>query len=300
MSNELPYEFINLWPDAAPGSEGGSLEERWEERSPDTAAFFDRAITAVTTPRIALFRPAKSNGCSVLLAPGGGYVRVVWDKEGVDVARWLTGLGVTVGLLIYRLPAEGHRNGRDVPLQDAQRGLRLLRAHAEASGLDPARVGVMGFSAGGHVAASLATRFDASVYARVDAHDDLSARPDFALFGYPVVSMEAVLAHPGSRLNLLGESPDPSTVAAYSAECCGRSDSPESFIFLPDDDAAVPPENGVQLYLALRRAGVPAELHVFREGGHGFGIRLAKGPVTAWTGLCEAWLRHNGWFGTAT
>ncbi|GAA5158899.1 alpha/beta hydrolase [Viridibacterium curvum] len=290
---------IALWPQGAPGSEAVSLVEVCEERSPDTAVFQDRALSNIDRPRIVLFKPECPDGCSVLLAPGGGYQRVVWDKEGVEVARWLNSLGVTVGILVYRLPAEGHAKPELVPLQDAQRGLRLMRQYAAANGLDAARVGAMGFSAGGHVAASLATRFDEAVYLPRDAADALSARPDFLALGYPVISMQSAIAHAGSRERLLGPEPGAAAVDLASAELRARADGPQSFIFLPDDDAAVPPENGVNFYLALRRVGVPAELHVFRNGGHGFGIRLAVGPVREWTGLFERWLRHGGWLKAA-
>jgi acetyl esterase/lipase len=293
-----PMIEIDLWPQGAPGSADVAIDEVCEERSPDPVAFQDRALSGITRPRIALFRPQIANGCSVLIAPGGGYQRVVWDKEGVEVAQWLNTLGVTVGVLVYRLPAEGHAEGSLVPLQDAQRGLRLLRQYAAANGLDAERVGAMGFSAGGHVMASLATRFDESVYAPVDAADELSARPNFVALGYPVISMQAGIAHAGSRERLLGAKPSEEAVKISSAEFCARRDSPQAFVFLPDDDAAVPPENGVNFYLAMRGAGVPAELHVFRTGGHGFGIRLARGPVRQWTQLFEAWLHHSGWLGS--
>ncbi|MEC5388033.1 alpha/beta hydrolase [Uliginosibacterium sp. H3] len=290
-----PAFEIPLWPAAAPGSAALTFDELIEERSPDTSAFFDRAITRISRPRLAVFRPERPNGAAILLVPGGGYQRVVWDKEGVDVARWLTGLGVTVCVLVYRLPAEGHEEGRNVPLQDAQRAMRLVRQHTAEWDVDVARVGAMGFSAGGHVVSSLATGFDRAVYAPVDAADGLSARPDFVVLGYPVISMDAVIAHAGSRQNLLGAEPDAALLKAHSSDECVDAATPETFILLPDDDAAVPPENSIRYYLALRKAGVKAELHVFRDGGHGFGIRLATGPVSAWTRLCENWLRQNRW-----
>lgn len=293
-----PMIEIDLWPQGAPGSAAVAISEVCEERSPDPAVFQDRALSGITRPRIALFRPQSPNGCSVLIAPGGGYQRVVWDKEGVEVAQWLNTLGVTVGVLVYRLPAEGHLEGSLVPLQDAQRGLRLLRQFAASNGLDAERVGAMGFSAGGHVMASLATRFDESAYSPLDAADQLSARPDFVSLGYPVISMKAGIAHAGSRERLLGANTSDEAARPSSAELCARPDCPQAFVFLPDDDAAVPPENGVCFYLGLRSAGVPAELHVFRSGGHGFGIRLARGPVRQWMQLFEAWLRHGGWLGS--
>jgi len=290
-----PTFEIPLWPGAAPGSAALTFDEVLEERSPDTSVFLDRAITRIAQPRIAVFRPVSPNGLTILIAPGGGYQRVVWDKEGVDIARWLTGLGITVCVLVYRLPAEGHENGCDVPLQDAQRAMRLIRQHATEWGVDSQRVGAMGFSAGGHVVSSLATCFDRVVHAPCDASDALSARPDFVMLAYPVISMDADITHAGSCLNLIGAEPDVATRKAFSSDECVKADTPETFILLPDDDAAVPPENSIRYYLALRRAGVKAELHVFRDGGHGFGIRLATGPVGAWTMLCENWLRHNRW-----
>jgi acetyl esterase/lipase len=295
-----PSFEIPLWRGAAPGSESLAFEEVLEERSADTSTFLDRAITAITRPRIAVFCPPRPNGLVMLVAPGGGYQRVVWDKEGVDIARWLTGLGITVCVLIYRLPAEGHANGHHVPLQDAQRAMRLIRHHAVEWGVDPKRIGAMGFSAGGHVVASLATGFERVVYEACDASDSLSARPDFTVLAYPVISMESKIAHIGSRQNLLGSNGDVSIEKAFSCDECVNVDTPESFILLPDDDAAVPPENSIRYYLALHRAGVKVELHVFRDGGHGFGIRLASGPVSAWTALCEGWLRHNRWLKETT
>ncbi|MEC5396721.1 alpha/beta hydrolase [Uliginosibacterium sp. H1] len=283
--------ILQLWPGDAPGSEGLDFDLQCVERSADPAVR-DRAVSSIRRPTLTVFRPAHPNGCGVLLTPGGGYQRIVLDKEGEDIAQWLNALGVTVFLLQYRLPAEGHNHGADVPLQDAQRALRLIRQRAAEWGLD--HVGALGFSAGGHVAAMLATCHVREVYAAVDAADALSARPDFVLLGYPVISMDAAIAHAGSRQALLGS--DESHVRRYSAECQVNAQTPPLFIFLPDDDASVLPENSVRMYLAARHAGVSAELHSFQRGSHGFGIRFARhGTVAAWTGLAEGWLRQNGW-----
>ncbi|MDQ8021147.1 MAG: alpha/beta hydrolase [Moraxellaceae bacterium] len=282
---------INLWPGDAPGSQGLDFELLCVERSTHPAVR-DRAVSQVRHPMLTVFRPASPNGCGVLLIPGGGYQRIVLDKEGEDIAAWLNELGVTVFLLQYRLPAEGHKQGADVPLQDAQRAMRLIRQRAAEWGLT--HVGALGFSAGGHVAAMLATCHARDVYAPVDAADEIPARPDFAMLGYPVISMDAAIAHAGSRQALLGS--DEIHARRYSAECLVDVHTPSLFIFLPDDDASVPPENGVRLYLAARQAGVSAELHSFQRGGHGFGIRFAReGTVAAWTGLAEGWLRQNRW-----
>lgn len=285
--------FIRLWPGQAPGSENLELVERCEERRADPAQFQDRAVAAVTEPSLQVFPPSHANGASILIAPGGGYGRIVIDKEGSEIARWLNTLGYTVFVLKYRLPGEGHGQAADVPLQDAQRALRLVRAQAEDWQLDPQRIGVMGFSAGGHVMASLVTRHACSVYAQVDGADVLSARPDFAILLYPVISMRAPHAHAASRLALLGDEPAEAQLAICSCDEQITADAPPHFISLAADDASVPASNSLAYYSALLAAGVAAELHVFEHGGHGHAIRLAEGPVSAWTSLLAAWLAQR-------
>ncbi|MDB5801004.1 MAG: hypothetical protein JWL63_1943 [Rhodocyclales bacterium] len=291
----LNGEEIPLWPGTAPGSQGLVIEECVEERSPDTQAFTDRAITGISRPRLAVFHPEKPSGLAILVVPGGGYQRIVWDSA-IKAAQWLTGLGMTACVLLYRLPSEGHQHGENVPLQDAQRALRLMRAHAAAWNVDASRIGAMGFSAGGHVVSSLATGFRRTVYEARDASDSLSARPDFVVLAYPVISMRADIADPGSREKLIGqEELADETIRLLSSDECVTAETPESFIVLADDDELVPPANGVRYYLACHRAGVKAELHVYRNGGHGFGVRRDRGPVVAWMQQCEAWLRHASW-----
>ncbi|MDQ7989294.1 MAG: alpha/beta hydrolase [Candidatus Dactylopiibacterium sp.] len=299
MSKLLQHlQQIELWPGVAPGSEGVSLEQTVEERSPDTAAFHDRAVTGIERPTLTAYLPEKPNGTSIVLAPGGGYVRVVLDKEGIEIARWLNGFGITVFLLLYRLPGEGHAQRNFVPLQDAQRALRLVRANAAAWGLAPDRVGAMGCSAGGHVISSLATLFGRQAYAPVDAVDDVSARPDFVSLLYPVITMDARWAHKGSREKLLGCSPDAPPAAAleeaWSTEKQVGRDTPPCFITHAADDESVPVHNALDFHRALVTQGVEGALHIFERGGHGHGIRLAVGkPVEAWTGLFERWLRAH-------
>ncbi|WP_018606371.1 alpha/beta hydrolase [Uliginosibacterium gangwonense] len=283
-------ERIRLWPADAPGSEGLELFECIEERSPDPDNYGDRAISSVQIPELSVWRAKRPNGVSIILAPGGGYRRIVVDKEGSDIARWLNDLGITVFVLKYRLPGEGHAQKSDVPLQDVQRALRLVRSHAATWGLDPARMGVMGCSAGGHVMASLATRHAAQVYAAVDHVDQQSARPDFVILLYPVITMRLPFAHQGSRLALLGDDPDEGALALYSCEAQVSAGMPPHFISLANDDASVPAENSISYYHALRRHKLSVQLHVFEQGGHGHAIRHATGPVTAWTALLEAWL----------
>lgn len=293
MSHSLTHlQEISLWPDVPPGSQGVALTEVIEERSPDTAAFMDRAVTGIGNPRLIAWVPEKPNGTSVVLAPGGGYVRVVLDKEGIEIAQWLNGLGITVFILLYRLPGEGHADQHLVPLQDAQRALRLVRSNAGAWGLVADRVGAMGCSAGGHVIGSLATMHGRETYAPRDAADAVSPRPDFVALIYAVLTMDECWAHPGSRRNLLGESPDQQAVDAWSCEKQVGAHVPICFIEHAADDASVPVENSVHMYNALHHAGVPTALHVFEAGGHGHGIRLAQGkPVEAWTRLFADWMR---------
>jgi acetyl esterase/lipase len=292
-----PTETVPLWPGTPPGGENVHLTTKIVERSNDTDVFHDRYVTDIGTPLLTVFRPDKPDGSALLLAPGGGYIRVVVDKEGVEAARRFNAAGVTVFILRYRLPGEGWARAADVPLQDAQRAMRLIRGGAAHFGIEANRVGVMGFSAGGHVAASLATRQNETVYRPVDEADRLDARPDFAGLMYPVITMGEG-AHPGSRSKLLGADPTAEKIAAYSCEKHVAAKMPPSFICLAADDDVVPPkENGLAMFDALRAKKVLAELHVFQQGGHGFGIRLARGePASAWPDLFLHWGWAGGWF----
>lgn len=266
-----------------------------------TSGFQDRFVTGIAEPLMTVFRPAKPNGGAVLIAPGGGYIRVVIDKEGFEVGHRLAAAGVTCFVLRYRLPAEGWDRPADVPLQDAQRAIRLIRAGVAKWKIDPARVCAMGFSAGGHVMASLATRHGAQVYAPVDAADRLSARPDLSALMYPVIDMARPFAHPGSREALLGAEPTPAQEAAYSPHRHVDATTPPTFMVHAWDDPSVPTENSLNYLAALRAAKIPAEAHIFEEGGHGFGIGLAKGkPAAAWPDLCLAWSARRGFLAGRT
>ncbi|MGB8601866.1 MAG: alpha/beta hydrolase [Rhizomicrobium sp.] len=295
-----PAETVVLWSGTPPGGKKVRLKNRITERSTNLAAFHDRYMDQIGKPDLVVFRPASPNGAAVLIAPGGGYIRVVLDKEGYETARFLNALGVTCFVLRYRLPGEGWAKdgaaGRaDVPLQDVQRAMRLIRASAAQYGIDPARLGVMGFSAGGHVAASLATRFDATVYEPRDDADKHDAKPAFAALVYPVITMGAG-CHEGSRVALLGEKPTPESIATYSYEKRVRDDMMPGFITLALDDAAVPPQaNGAAMFRALQEANIPAEMHAFEIGGHGFGLRLAAGkPCAVWADLFVRWAQSHG------
>jgi acetyl esterase/lipase len=286
-ATEIP-ELIPLWPGAAPGSEKLTLTEKITERSTDPARP-DRIYTQIATPSLLVHRPENPNGIAVIVAPGGGYSRIVIDKEGPDTSAWLNRLGVTSFVLKYRLPGEGHEHGEDVALQDAQRAVRVIRAHAAEWGLDPARVGFIGYSAGGHLAASLEFFSGRSIYAAVDDADKLSARPDFSVLGY------APSGGQGTRpASLDGLSPQARMMWEYKIEAAPGVKYPPAFILQADDDPTVNPQNAAKIYLALKQNGTPVEMHVFRSGGHGFGIRDAKGPVSHWPDLCADWLRGIG------
>jgi len=231
----------------------------------------------------------------MILAPGGGYSREMLDFEGMDVARHFNGAGVTCFVLRYRLPGEGWKDRSDVPLQDAQRAMRLIRRDAAKYGVDPARLAAIGFSAGGHLSASLAIRHAAKVYAPADSADALDARPIIAGHMYPVITMGDG-AHAGSRDKLLGESPSADTVAMYSLGRHVAADTVPSFICLAADDDVVPPfPNGITFFGTLREAKIASELHVFEVGGHGFSLHWAQGqPCGAWPELFSTWAATHG------
>ena len=288
-----PDAGIPLWPDGHLDPPPG-LTEQIIQRSDDPQAS-DRAVQGITRPWLDIFRPARPNGAAVILAPGGGYRLIVIDKEGYELARWLKDRGVTVYVLFYRLPGEGWINGADVPLADAQRAVRLVRSRAAIDGIDPARVAFGGFSAGGHVAASLLTRFDAQTYAPVDPADALSARPDALASVYPVVSMDPAIAHAGSREKLIGANPDAGRETLYSPDRNVRPDQPPLWLLHAEDDSIVQIENSLRLHQATRSVGAPAEAHIFERGGHGFGLMKTAGlPVAIWPDLLWNWLGSRG------
>lgn len=289
-----PSETIDLWPGTAPGLPAAALTETVNERSTDPLVT-DRAVYGISRPRMAVFRPDRPNGAAVLLTPGGGYRWVVVDKEGYEMARWLAARGFTTFVLFYRLPGEGWSAGPDVPLADALRAMRLIRHRARDFAIDPERVSAMGFSAGGHVCASLSTRFAARAYQPVDAADRLSAKPHSAAPIYPVISMDPAIAHSGSRLLLLGKAPTAETEALYSPDRQVPADAPPHFLLHAEDDDVVPVENTLRLHAGLKARGIPLEMHLFANGGHGFGLRKAVGkPVEAWPELWRAWARTVG------
>jgi acetyl esterase/lipase len=289
-----PTETLRLWPNGAPGGAAVTVTAIVPERSTDPA-FHDRYAQYTTDPILTVMRPERPNGAALLLIPGGGYRWAVVDKEGFDVARVFAAAGVTCFVLRYRLPADGWAAGPNAPLQDAQRALRLIRAHAADYGVDPARIASLGGSAGGHLAGLLAARPDAT-YAAVDAADQASHRPDLNVLLYPVATMADPFVHAGSREQLLGPAPTPEQIARWSLERMDWIGVAPTVLIHALDDPSVPPENSLQLLATLRIARVVSEVHLFQEGGHGFGIRQTVGkPVAAWPALVQAFGRRNGW-----
>lgn len=290
-------EVISLWPGGQGPGMLHPITQEIVERSRDPS-MPDRAIHGIAHPRMVVFRPKQPNGAAVLITPGGGYVRVVIDREGYEMARWLAERGFTCFVLFYRLPGEGWASGPDTALMDAQRAIRLIRHRAGQYGLDPARVAAMGFSAGGHVSADLAARFDATTYAPLDAADSLPARPFCAAPIYPVVSMSRPLAHGGSRGELLGPHPTAEQEAAHSPDRNIPVNPPPHFLLHAEDDPVVPVGNTLALREALKAKGARVECHLFELGGHGFGLRNTVGkPVAIWPQLWLNWARTTGLMG---
>jgi acetyl esterase/lipase len=280
---------VALWPGAMPGDRNTQIIRKVAEQSHDPARH-DRFISGIARPVMIVKRPAKPNGSAVLIVPGGGYAFLSYDNEGVSQAAWLNARGVTAFILLHRLPGEGWDARELVPLQDAQRAMRLIRGGAARYAIDPARVAVLGFSAGGHLAGSLATRHAENTYHPVDLNDAQSARPDLAGMLYPVVSMEAPFTHGGSRDTLLGKGASVALRHAASVEARVTKDTPPTFIVHAGDDGLVPVANSLAFYTALNAAKVSAELHIFDEGGHGFGARLPKTmTASAWPALFYAY-----------
>ena len=289
-----PTEVITLWPNGAPGGEGVTAVEAIVDRTTPGGPR-DRAQVHTRKPTLVVFRPKKPNGAAVMLIPGGGYERVVVDKEGYETARWLNDRGYTCFVLFYRMPGDGWAAGGDAPLQDAQRGIRLIRSKAKEMGFSPDRVAIMGFSAGGHLAANLTVRFDAPTYAAIDAADQLPAKPNLSALMYPVISTDPAIAHMGSRKQLLVANASPERALELSPEKQVREGLSPVFQVHAADDKTVPVENTLAMFAALKAKAVPVEMHVFEEGGHGFGLRFtADKPVAAWPSLFEAYAKRHG------
>jgi acetyl esterase/lipase len=276
-----------LWHGAAPGGTTQATE-KFDERSTNPSEK-DRAVTGVSRPALFPHLPRSGNGIAAIVLPGGGYRHLSWDKEGVDIASWLSSLGVSAFVLKYRLPVD-FPGSPEVALLDAQRALRSVRSLAAPCGIATDRIGVVGFSAGGHLASQLATRFAAEATPPNDAIDTVDARPSFAVLMYPVISMDQRIAHAGSRAALLGAHPRAEDVALHSSELHVSRRSPPTFIGVSLLDAAVDPENSLRFAHALAARSVPYALYRYADGGHGTGIRKASGDMAEWPTQCASWL----------
>jgi len=289
-------EHVPLWPGKIPGDIGSVITRRIESRSANEA-HPDRWIYGVSHPELIAFRPQQPNGAAVLCIPGGSYQFLAFDNEGVEQARWLNARGVTAFVLMYRLPAEGWAHRADVPLQDAQRAIRVIRRDAAKYGIDPKRVAALGFSAGGHLCGSLATRHAEQTYAPADAADQLSARPDIAGLIYPVVTLAGPATHGGSRDNLLGKDAPEALRRSHSVDQRVDAATPPLFLVHAEDDGTVPVVNSIDLCRAMLDQKRPAEMHLFDEGGHGFGARMpAAMPAAEWPRLFARFAARKGVF----
>ncbi|MDQ0506952.1 alpha/beta hydrolase [Xanthobacter agilis] len=277
-----PVETIPLWPGTPPGGGGPSGP---------AAVSPGGAMSHVAIPAIEIHRPAQPGDAAVLIAAGGGYRQIQMDKEARPAARWLAARGITAFILMYRLPSEGWRERPLAPLQDAQRALRLMRAAPPPRGVAATRIGVLGFSAGGHLLGLAATRADFRSYAPVDAIDRQSARPDAAALIYPVITLEPPYDQTSTRRQLIGSHPSPRQSAEWSVQTHVRAGCPPMFLVQAEDDSIANPQNTVILAQACRRAGVPVELHQLARGGHGFGMGKPGTVSAEWPRWYENWLR---------
>ena len=268
LSAQKPVE-LPLWPNGAPNNKeltnsGQNHNNEW--------------VSDVTTPTLTVYPASHPNGMAIIMCPGGGYGGLAMKHEGHDMAPWFNTQGITYAVLKYRMP-NGHH---EVPLSDAEQAIRMVREHAAEWGVNPQRVGIMGASAGGHLAASLATLYSSD-----------KTRPDFQILFYPVISMQKGVTHGGSRKNLIGENPSQELEQKYSLERQVSPRTPQAFIMLSSDDDAVPPINGIGYFLALRDHKVPASLHAYPTGGHGWGFRDNFTYKRQWTEELEKWLREG-------
>lgn len=263
-------EFQPLWSGDAPGAKGKTFAD---------------------TPGVMVYTPKNPNGAVVVVCPGGGYGGLAMDHEGKQIGAWLNTQGITGVVLKYRL---GSKYNHPIPLGDAQRAIRYVRAHADKLKIDGKRVGILGFSAGGHLASTAGTHFDAGDKEAKDPIDQKSCRPDFMVLLYPVITLTGPFAHTGSRYNLLGKNPDAKLVESLCNDKQVTKDTPPTFLVHTSEDGGVRPENSVMFYLALKKNNVPAELHIYEKGNHGLGLGPQGLPYSSWADRCIAWMKGRG------
>lgn len=307
--NALPTNPIQIWPGDGKGPGSESLAA--DSGDPGTYVGCDqsgnRKVNGITVPTIVPYFASNPNGTAIIICPGGSYSELSYDTEGTSIAEWLNSLNINAFILKYRLPVDGHTNRSDVPLQDAQRAIRVIKNNATSWGINANKVGIIGFSAGGHLAASLSTRYGASVYAAKDAIDNIDARPSFTVLCYALITMGNALnddgksiTHKQARMNLLGLAsttalPTQSQINTYSAELNVTATTPKAFLAHAITDGSVVDENSILYADALTAKGVSKELKLYSSGAHGVGIcRAGTTDFANWPKDCEAWLNQNG------
>jgi acetyl esterase/lipase len=282
-------KIINLWENKIPGAIPNlSYKEKVD------SDYNWIKVRFVTNPTIEMYpTPAENNtGTAVVICPGGGYYGLSFIGEGSQIAKWLNGLGITAFVLKYRLPDNAIMENKTIgPMQDGQQAIRIVRRRAREWGINSQKIGIIGFSAGGHLASTISTHFDEKVY---EPGDTTSARPDFSLLIYPVISMDPTITHMGSRQSLLGDSPTPELVKHFSNELQVTGKTPPAFMIHSIDDGAVSVQNSIRYAMAMREHGISCELHIYEHGGHGYGLAQWGGTHAAWPEACRKWLEVNG------
>ncbi len=279
-------EEIPLWPGTPPGKGGASGPEKIGSEGSGYGA-----VSNISTPRMRVYRPNHPNGKAVLVCGGGGYFRIQLWKESTPAARWLQNRGYTVFELIFRLPNDGWE--ASAPFADAQRAMKIIRSRATEFKIRPDSIGIMGFSAGGHLAGYTALRPDQPLYSGKDKFETVAARPDFAVLLFPVVSLRKPYDTTRTRREIVGENPSPEAQEAWSLDTHASADAPPMIIFSAADDPITPPGHGIALFQALKAKGAAAELHIFEEGGHGWGLGTQQQILSQWPDIFEAWLTRR-------
>lgn len=281
---------MNVWPAGVPGL---ILNDSYVEKQTATDGVISR-FEKTTNSVIYIYLPPreKATGTAVLICPGGGYGALAFAHEGNAIAQWLNENGIAGIILKYRLPSDLIMKDKSIgPLQDAQEALRIIRRNAAAWNINPAKIGIIGFSAGGHLASTLSTHYVEKVY---DVADTVSARPDFSILIYPVITMDATFTHAGSRKNLLGDNPSDDAVRRFSNELQVNEKTPPAFMVHSADDQTVPVKNSMVYYEQLVKYKIPSELHIFQKGGHGYGLGGSRDTQSSWPDLCIRWLKASG------
>ncbi|PJJ07805.1 acetyl esterase/lipase [Flavobacterium sp. 1] len=281
-------KMIEVWNGKVPGS----IKDPNYKQVVDSLYYIK--LRNISKPTIEVYPASADNnsGTAVVVCPGGGYYGVSFLSEGVEIAKWLNQLGITAVVLHYRLPNDAIMENKSIaPLQDGQEAIRIIRRNAKKWGIDPHKIGIMGFSAGGHLASTVSTHFNEKVYNPIDS---TSARPDFSLLIYPVISMDSAITHAGSRENLLGKHPLPEMVKHFSNELQVNGETPPAFLVHSIDDGAVPVQNSIGYAIAMQKYHVPCELHVYQTGGHGYGLGRSKNTESSWPEACRKWLEVRG------